>query len=83
MDKTKHERLLGKNDTENEPVKLTKSTTKVLQFMQSHFDSTIDDIAIALGVSRETVKRALKVLKDNGYIIRVGSDKTGYWEIKK
>ncbi len=33
-------------------------------------------------VNRENVKRALKTLKDNGYIVRVGSDKTGHWEIK-
>ncbi len=67
-----------KNEPVNEPVKLTKSATKVLQFIQSHSDSTIDDIAKATGISRETVKRALKVLKDNEYITRVGSDKTGH-----
>lgn len=77
--KTKNEPV---SEPVNEPVKLTKSATKVLQFIQSHSDSTIDVIATAVGISRETVKRALKVLKDNGYIVRVGSDKTGHWEIK-
>ncbi len=70
------------NEPINEPVKLTKSATKVFQFIQGHSDSTIDDIATAVSVSRETVKRALKALKEKGYIVRVGSDKTGHWEIK-
>lgn len=72
-----------KNEPVNEPVKLPKSATKVLQFMQSGLDCKIDEIAKAVGVSRETVKRALKVLKDSGYIVRVGSDKSGHWEIKE
>lgn len=76
--KTKDEPV---NELVNEPVKLTKSATKVLQFIQSHSDGTIDDIATAIGISRETVKRALKILKDKGCITRVGSDKTGHWEI--
>lgn len=80
----KHKQIKNEptNEPTNEPINLTKSTIKVLQFIQSCLDATIDEIAEAVGVSRETVKRALKVLKDNGYIVRVGSNKTGHWEIK-
>ena len=35
------------------------------------------------GKSRRTVSRVITELKDNSIIIRVGSDKTGYWEIVK
>ena len=30
-----------------------------------------------------TVKRNIEILKEEGYIERVGSKKTGYWNIKK
>ena len=36
-----------------------------------------------LGIARETVKRALKTLREKEIIRRVGSDKTGYYEVLK
>ncbi len=41
------------------------------------------DFADALGISEATVKRRLNELKKNGFIRRMGSNKTGYWEIVK
>ncbi len=70
-----------KNEPVNEPVKLTKSAKKVLQALKTNPESTIDEIATSISVSRETVKRSLKSLSEKGLIKRVGSDKTGYWEI--
>jgi ribosomal protein S25 len=34
-----------------------------------------------LNLSLSTVKRKVKILKEQGVIVRVGSDKTGHWEI--
>jgi ribosomal protein S25 len=34
-----------------------------------------------LNLSFSTVKRKVKILKEQGVIVRVGSDKTGHWEI--
>lgn len=70
-----------KNEPVNEPVKLTKSAKKVLQALKTNSESTIDEIATNISVSRETVKRSLKTLSEKGLIKRVGSDKTGHWEI--
>ena len=70
-----------KNEPVNEPVKLTKSAKKVLQALKTNSESTIDEIATSISVSRETVKRSLKSLSEKGLIKRVGSYKTGYWEI--
>lgn len=65
----------------SEPVKLTKSAKLVLQYIKEFPNGTISDIMASLNVSRETVKRALKALRENGYIVRVGSDKSGSWKI--
>ena len=34
-----------------------------------------------IGVSEATVKRRLSELRKAGIIVRVGSNKTGYWEV--
>ncbi len=34
-----------------------------------------------LKMSLSTVRRKIKVLRDNGKIERIGSDKTGHWKI--
>ena len=48
-------------------------------------DGTLNyaDYAAQIGVSVATVKRRLGELKKDGIIIRVGSNKTGHWEIVK
>ena len=38
-------------------------------------------IAENLNVNIRTIKRNFKVLIENDIIVRVGSDKTGYWEV--
>lgn len=71
------------NEPVNEPVKLTKSAELVLNCVIANPNVTIDALMSEIGVARETVKRALKFLRDNGYIKRRGSDKAGYYEILK
>ena len=46
-------------------------------------DGTLNyaEYAIQIGVSEATVKRRLGELKKEGAIIRVGSNKTGHWEV--
>jgi len=38
-------------------------------------------MALALGVTDKTVKRHLNSLREQGRLRRVGSDKTGHWEV--
>ena len=46
-------------------------------------DGTLNysEYASMIGVSEATVKRRLGELKNDGFIIRVGSNKTGHWEV--
>jgi predicted HTH transcriptional regulator len=44
---------------------------------------TTQGLADGLGIGLRTVKRHIKALKENGEVLRVGSDKTGYWEVVK
>ena len=59
------------NDTVNGTVKMIKENPKI----------TLDELAEAIGKSRRTVARQIKQLQEDRVIRRVGSDKTGYWEV--
>lgn len=59
------------NDIQNEIVLLITNNNKITQ----------REIANITNVNIRTIKRNFKVLIDNSVIERVGSDKTGYWQI--
>jgi len=63
-----NENNVGVNDTVN----LIKANPKI----------TLDELALKLGKSRRTVTRIIKKLQEENIISRIGSDKTGYWEVK-
>ena len=60
------------NGTVNDTVKLIKANQRI----------TIDELALKLNKSRRTITRIIKKLQEDGVVSRIGSDKTGYWEIK-
>ena len=64
-------------------IKFTKATQLVLECLQRKSDITIDAMVEEIGGARETIKRALKTLREKGFIRRIGSDKTGYYEVLK
>ena len=63
------------NEPVNEPVKL------VLAVIADNPNLSKEKIAEKIGMSRATVTRALAKLVEIGAIKRVGSDKSGHWEI--
>jgi fido (protein-threonine AMPylation protein) len=67
------------NDTVNDTVKPENDT--VLSLIQQDSKITANILSRKLGIGIATVKREIKRLKDNGQIVRIGSDKTGEWKI--
>ena len=43
---------------------------------------TTTQMAERLGVTKRTILRDIEALKEKGLITRIGSEKTGYWELK-
>ena len=73
-----------KNKTTNEiitPLKLLGTDTKILNKLKEEPTLTRNDLANMLGVSSRTIQRSLDKLVKCNKIIRIGSNKTGYWEI--
>ena len=63
------------NEPLNEPLK------SILEVIRKNPYFSKEVIATETGKSRATITRALSKLQNDGIIKRVGSDKTGHWEI--
>ncbi|MDR0648312.1 MAG: winged helix-turn-helix transcriptional regulator [Synergistaceae bacterium] len=62
-------------DPINDPIKL------IIDAIIHNPHITYAELAVILGKSPATAKRILGTLKQTGRIIRVGSNKTGHWEV--
>ena len=81
-----------KKSLSNDPINLTPDPINTFDdpIKQQLYQAVVADgtlnyaaYAAQLGVSEATVKRRLGELKTDGIIIRVGSNKTGHWEVAK
>lgn len=54
---------------------------KIIDCIKSNPTITTTEIADKLDIARRTVTRKIKELRENGVIERVGSDKTGHWNV--
>jgi len=71
------------NDTINDTINLCESKNQILKVIKKNPKITIDKIAETTTLSRISVIRHLKTLQEMGVVARVGSRKTGYWEIER
>ena len=67
----------------NEFPDITDSTWDVLMLLNTTNAATSEEIAAALGISSRMVRKHIATLKEAGIIVRVGSNKTGYWQVIK
>lgn len=58
-----------------------KISGQILLLLQGNPELTAIQLGQALSVSDRTIKRHIQKLREQGWIRRVGSDKTGYWEV--
>ena len=65
-------------NTENLPV--NKTGKLLLALLRTNPDMTYNDLALAIGKTRETVRANLRKLEKLNLIRRIGSDKSGHWE---
>jgi ATP-dependent DNA helicase RecG len=65
------------NDTDND----TGRDQKILNLIKNDNKITVNKLAGKLNVSKSTVLREIKELKENGKLKRIGKEKSGHWEI--
>ncbi len=71
------------NVTLNTSIKLTTNDFKVLSLLKNNANQTREQLASQIGVDKRTVQRCLDKLAAANFIARIGSKKTGYWEVLK
>ena len=60
-----------------------KSREKILEMMANNPKITTQEIADAIGLSIAGTEKAIRVLKKQGQLQRIGPDKGGHWEVKE
>ena len=60
---------------------LSKVQAEVLAEIRSDPNATHDQIAASIGKGRTAVVKAIRQLREGGYIERVGSNKSGWWKV--
>lgn len=62
--------------------KSNHKTYQILSLMKENATITIKELAEILSMSESGIKKIIKKLKDKGSIHRLGSLKSGYWEVR-
>ena len=62
-------------------IKKLSTKERILKELEKDSRLTRDDLSQRIGVSAEAIKQHLSNLKKEGKIKRIGSTKSGYWEV--
>lgn len=64
-------------------VGVNSTQRKILELIEQNPNITQKDIATKLKTTVRTIERNINVLKEKEILQRIGTDKVGYWEIRK
>ena len=70
-------------DKQKNVTDVTDRQHAIINLIKEHTNMTTTQMAERLGVTKRTILRDIESLKKKGFISRVGSEKTGYWELKQ
>ncbi len=74
---------IEKTNVESEKRVLTSTRKQILQEIQNNPYITQKELTNIIGVGITTIENNIRYLKENGYIERIGSNKTGYWQVNQ
>lgn len=60
---------------------LNATREKMLEEIRNNPNITHKQLGLALNLKRTAIQNNISYLRDNGYIKRIGSKKSGYWEV--
>ena len=69
------------NKLRNKFPDITDMTRDVFMQLNATNAATAEEIGVALGISSRMVRKHISTLREAGLIVRVGSNKTGYWKV--
>lgn len=53
----------------------------IIAAMRTNPRVTANELSSSLGITERNVRSNIKKLKDSGFVMRIGSDKAGYWQV--
>lgn len=65
----------------NAPIKITSFQRELLDELKGNAAATYDVLATRFNRDRATIKRNIRKLKDINLLERIGSNKSGYWQV--
>ena len=78
-----HDEVNGADEEINEEIKLSSTQKVILKEIVNNKNITIQKLCNITSPSKSTIERALISLRKDGFIQRIGSNKTGYWKVRK
>lgn len=63
------------------PIKKVSTGDKIVLLIRDCPDISTQEIALQIGISKRTVLRNIKTLKEKGILVRCGSNTKGYWKL--
>ena len=73
----------GINGEINGGINLSETEIKIVASIRENPTITRTEMASALSIGTSTIDRSIRKLKENGILKRIGSNKTGSWEIRE
>jgi predicted HTH transcriptional regulator len=77
-----NEFIVNSNDITNASFEANGLQNKIIELIKKNSKITQEKMAEELDVSRRTIIRNITILVQNNILEKVGSKKTGYWELK-
>lgn len=65
----------------NDNKEINKTQTKIMSEMRDNPNVTLSQLMIILKLGKTAVQNNVSYLRKNGYIERIGSNKTGHWKV--
>jgi len=75
------EKTLGETRVKTLEKALEKTPEKILSLIESNPEISIAELGKCLGKSASAIERAIRKLKSQGKLKRIGPDRGGYWEV--
>jgi len=65
------------------PEVINENQHKIMLLLSQNNRLSLSELAQMIGMSKRKMLDNVNVLKDKGLLIRVGSPKSGYWQVKE
>lgn len=68
-------------EVEDKNVQLNSTRQNILREMRNNPNITQPQLMTIIGIGKTAIQKNVSFLRKNGYIVRVGSNKNGYWKV--